>query len=233
MIYLETNALRKLSSSLGDYYPSGYTSALALVEIVGGLSSNFQVRKKVVENLFRSNLEIDWRLPNDVLAESFGLLPSSLIQIRDLKVLCKLLINSETLEELEKACLGSGVQHGYGFFRNYKSVLSENFIRSTIEGNSKVKELYQATVKGDLAGKIFEFGIDGKGVLNSLQNENQEVNRSITVFSLANYFAQLVTTEKDKEAFAENLYKAYDGSTSYFIEAYSHYCIDKMWLYVD
>src|SRR5437588_10402800 len=95
--YLETNALRKLSSKLADYYPNSFTSALSILELIGGLKKDFNIRKKVIENLFESNLEIQWKLPHTVIADSYTLEAFEEDRISDLKRLCKILIASTSL----------------------------------------------------------------------------------------------------------------------------------------
>jgi hypothetical protein len=226
--YLETNALRTLSSRLEDFYPNSFTSALAIVELVGGLKRDFHIRKKVIENLFKSNLEIQWKLPHSVIANSYSLNAFEENKISDLKKLCKILIESETLIEFQKNCLNQEIESAFEYFEKYKNVFSDNFIRSTTEGNIKIQELFNKRMERSFQNITVRYGLNKKPTLEMLQKEDIILNRSITVFAFAKMFADQIHKDKATESETTEIYKSFTGLVSYFIEAISFYTVDKM-----
>ena len=220
--------MRKLSSKLSDYYPNSFTSALAIVELIGGLKRDFHIRKKVIENLFKSNLEIQWKLPHNVIADSFTLLAFEEQRISDLKKLCKILIHSDTLTDFEINCTVDSVHFDLGYFESYKNFFSDHFIKSTVEGNTKIQEIFNERKERDFQNITVRYGLNKKPTLEILQKEDITLNRSMTVFAFARLFAELMHNGQATEKQESEIYDSYTGLVSYFIEAFSFYTVDKM-----
>lgn len=72
MYYFETNAIRSLGRTLGNY--SFRTSHLSLIEIITGINNEreFSIRKKCLFQIKESNYSIDSLLPEYKLFASFG-----------------------------------------------------------------------------------------------------------------------------------------------------------------
>lgn len=228
IFYLETNALRKLSSKLSDYYPNSFTSALAIVELIGGLKRDFHIRKKVIENLFNSNLEIQWKLPHNVIADSYTLLAFEEKRISDLKKLCKILIQSETLIDFENTCINQNVEFDLEYFKRYKIFFSDNFIKATVEGNSEIQKIFNERKERTYQNITVRYGLNKKPTLEILQKDDITLNRSMTVLTFARLFADIMHHGKATEKQKNEIYDSYNGLVCYFIEAFSFYTIDKM-----
>ena len=220
--------MRKLSSKLSDYYPNSFTSALAIVELIGGLKRDFHIRKKVIENLFKSNLEIQWKLPHNIIADSFTLLAFEEQRISDLKKLCKVLIYSHTLTDFERNCTVDNVHFDLGYFENYKNFFSDHFIKSTVEGNRKIQGIFNERKERDFQNITVRYALNKKPTLEILQKEDITLNRSMTVFAFARLFAELMHNGQATEKQESEIYDSYTGLVSYFIEAFSFYTVDKM-----
>lgn len=72
--YLDTVAVRRLSMDLSNLAGSCYTSVFSVLELLSGVSEEeYGPRKAALTKLLSSGLEIDWRLPMELILESFHL----------------------------------------------------------------------------------------------------------------------------------------------------------------
>jgi len=70
--YLDTSAIIALSQKLAKIAPICYTSALAVFEIISGINEKkFSRRRGVINSIFSSNIQIDWRMPNEIICSAF------------------------------------------------------------------------------------------------------------------------------------------------------------------
>jgi len=70
--YLDTVAVRRLSKVLANCARTSYTSVFTVLELLSGISEDqYSARKAALTNLFNSGMEIDWRMPMEIILESF------------------------------------------------------------------------------------------------------------------------------------------------------------------
>lgn len=76
MKYLETNAIRKHASRMGDenFVNDKYTSILSLLELISGINNNdeFKLRQSIIKKVIKSKIKIDLTLPELVIYNAFG-----------------------------------------------------------------------------------------------------------------------------------------------------------------
>lgn len=226
--YLETNAIRILSNKLPQFVSNSFTSAFAIVELIGGLRNEFHLRKKVVENIFNSRLDIQWELPEYVIANSFSVVEFEEMRVPDLKKLCKILVQSEHLIDFEENCKDQNLIYDLGYFENYKEHLLKHFIVSTQEGNAKIQKIFDEWNPALFDSPNEYYSFKKKPVLGIFHNEAAFLNRHITIFGLAKGYADsMYGTSVTKEHYLE-VTKSYNESVCYFIDAFSFYAIEKM-----
>jgi hypothetical protein len=70
--YLDTVAVRRLGKALPKHVGTSYTSVFTILELLSGISEQqYKARKAALTNLFNSRMEIDWRMPDEILLKSF------------------------------------------------------------------------------------------------------------------------------------------------------------------
>jgi len=219
--YLETNALRKFNSKFSYYSQNSFTSAFAIVELISGLKKkDFFIRKKVIENLFKSNIKIEWKLPHNVIADAFTLIDFNEQRINDLKSLCTFLINSVTLEDFENKCNKDNIRYGLKYFEKYNDFFSRHFVKSTIEGNIKIQEIFNEWKELNESNK--------RETLEQLQKDCFILNCSFSILAFAKFFANQIYNGKANEEQEEDIYNSYTRQISFFIDAFSFYSVEKM-----
>lgn len=208
MLYFETNAVRALSKSLKHYRQTGFTSAFSLIELIAGIEKEFDLRRKVIANIFDTDLKIDWILPEQLVAESFGL-DFTELRTGDLKRCCEEIINSSSFPELLSKLNSIDLQFDLNYFKIHKQELNNSFGKATANGNVATK------------------GIAGNRDVVEKLSSYQALNRDITIFALSQLYARNregIVNHDDAKAF----YNSYDGGVERFIEAMSFYSINKM-----
>lgn len=76
MKYLETNAIRKHASRIGDsnFIVDKYTSILSLIELASGIKDNvsFKLRQSIIKKVIYSRIRIELTLPELLIFNAFG-----------------------------------------------------------------------------------------------------------------------------------------------------------------
>lgn len=217
--YLDTVILRKLSKNLHQFKDNSFTSALSVFELISGISEKeFSIRKQVVKNLFDSGITIVWDLPEAMKAFAFPIIEVIESRVLGLQSICKHLLKSENLKALV-----SEIDEIYdiNFFKKLDEMYSIGFIDATIEGNEKLKKIYNKEKENN--GKLFED--IAKNYVKSLES-NVSVNNFITIHALARTFSDATSVGEDKVSILELLY-SYNNELNIFVNAFSRFSAQK------
>lgn len=100
MIYLDTSSVRKNSNSLINFKKGTvYTSVLAVFELLSGIKEeDFQKRKKIIKNLLKSSIAIDWETYKKKEYNAFQY-PFDDIEGYVIKQMAEKIINCESYKE--------------------------------------------------------------------------------------------------------------------------------------
>ncbi|TOK15525.1 hypothetical protein CGI24_23960, partial [Vibrio parahaemolyticus] len=73
--YLDTNVLYNLKKASPSVVDKSFTSCLSIFELISGIDSSekFIRRKRALEAVAKSNINIVWELPKNRIERSFGL----------------------------------------------------------------------------------------------------------------------------------------------------------------
>ncbi|KQX10980.1 hypothetical protein ASC72_21155 [Flavobacterium sp. Root420] len=221
--YLDTVAIRKLSRELNGIKDRCYTSALCIFELISGINQKeFSARKKALENLFNSGIQIIWELPEAMKTYAFPLVEIQESRTPGLKMLSNHLLKSADIDEF----ISNTRDHIYSqdFFNELDGIYSSGFITATSRGNQTLKEIFQQIREKD--GEVFEK--IAKDYLRSLATD--PINRQITISAIANNLAAGVRKSGDQIEVTEVI-ESYNGSIDVFIDAFSLYTIQKSALF--
>jgi hypothetical protein len=221
--YLETNALRQLSANLSQLTSNCFTSGLSILELISGINEReFNLRKKVISNLFNSRIPIIWDLPEKVTARSFTEIDFIDYRTDGLKLICKTLIESDNLETLSQKIKNE--KYDLAFFRNLDQHYSERFIKATSDGNNNLNKVLEKT-KTKPYGE-FTFPV-AKSFVDTLP-ENENLNESITLFAITENLVDGIELDKGTQDIDRTkIYDSYNGNINIFIKVFSNYTANK------
>ena len=127
--YLDTVAIRKLTKELTKFKDICFTSALAITELIAGISeSDFIQRKAAIRSLLNSKIEVDWRTVIEIVISSFPRPGYREIAMDDLKVLCVILDQSENKDEFITKSMH--LKHGVEYFIKFDEELRSGFAKA-------------------------------------------------------------------------------------------------------
>jgi hypothetical protein len=147
MKYLETNAIRKHASRIGDknFILDKYTSILSLLELVSGIKDNesFKLRQSIIKKIINSKIKIDLTLPELVIYNSFGFdLSNSEISYKIGKII-KLVELTKDYESLLKTIELNALDDAWLFVKQYDENANTGLKKSLLKrfSDSEVKQL--------------------------------------------------------------------------------------------
>lgn len=148
MYYLETNALYKVHKLILDrpgIVVESYTSFLSVLEILSGINeSEYERRKVIITNLFRSKLPIDWETPRMKLSNAFEVIEVNDDRyIRTIKQLCRALIKATDYLSLKSLLKNNGTRS------DFESLVSDDSILCDHSGAIEKKQQYMKNTERD------------------------------------------------------------------------------------
>jgi hypothetical protein len=227
--YLETNALYLISKIPKEILVKSYTSALAIHELISGINpDNFDKRKNLLILIKANKLVIDWRMPEEIIADSFdALFDHDFIDNRtkSLSSIYHLVCNLKNFEEFEVKV--TEINLSLNYFKDLDKYWSSNFINSIQNGNKEIKKIFESEIKQVIPLDDKEFTINSHDDLEIFFAENPLFNKSITIYALASLLFSMIRDEDINENNAENvianIYQSYNSFIEYYVNAASLY----------
>lgn len=231
--YLDTNALYSITKIGIEKIPEAFTSAFALFEIISNVKeNNYQKRKAILNNIFNSQISIDWQFPQEIIFNSFDYFDDfEIIDVRmpHLEHMIDLILKSSSFEDLRKS--NNEVEINLKYFEELDKGLAENFVNTSEYTIYELKNLMtddRGQNRINFAGNNYDLSTyEG---LRSFFSSEPQINNSITILAQAKLmktmFPDYVKTESDLEI----VYESYNNLISIYIEYFSAYCAQK---YVD
>lgn len=139
-LYLDTVAVRRLSKDLINHSESCFTSIFTILELLSGISEKeYNIRKTVLVNLFKSGIEIDWRMPIEVIMKSFKIdeRPNSILA-NDIKRIADELVASMTYADFIER--NKKLQPDVNLLTYFDQTLSAQFNRSYSQKTADIRE---------------------------------------------------------------------------------------------
>jgi len=229
-LYFDTSALQSAGHRLLtlDVAKIGYTSVLAIVELVSGITiSENNYRKRRLVLLHALGLPIDWQFPDVKTACSFELLRDKYdIYEKRAECLDKVLaciIASNTLTEFRSAEKARDLTHSIGYFEDFDAQIDRTWRRG--EGHRDfVKGLFEDSSKPrllDLLGLPSDTGFRDFGEIFRRHPLNVGFSRYI-VFCKLNETLQIEdTAEQDR------VFRSYNGSIDYYLRGFGLWSADR------
>ena len=139
--YLETNALIQISKHLdSDWFRENtFTSILSVIELLTDLKEEvFGSKKAAICRIIESNIEIDWRQPQRILYDAFGLQTTNAISKSSLMEIMEEMIQAETRDAfLLKMASQETYQHIKACDAGYYPYFSKEILDKQQEFNEK------------------------------------------------------------------------------------------------
>ncbi len=215
--YLETNAVRALSRQLTVSIQADrkrvFTSFLAISEIISGSTeSDFSERRAILRNIFNAKLKVDWRSPNRVFSDCFGLTnrqdPISEVVRRALSVV----LSSTTLVEARQCGIRRRPPVDIQFLLHGKAEMGRAYVESRSGQNDSYRlALHSQPLKATLEAA-------GLGSAQARRKLNSDISSEMDK-ELLRQAATLVASGTERIGRAEELLKTYDGGLDYHIQA--------------
>ena len=147
MKYLETNAIRKHASRIGDnnFILDKYTSILSLLELVSGIKDNesFKLRQSIIKKIINSKIRIDLTLPELVIYNSFGFDLNNFEIADKIGKINKLVELTKDYDSLQKTIRLNSLDDGWLFVKQYDENANTGLKKSLLQrfSDSEVKQL--------------------------------------------------------------------------------------------
>lgn len=222
--YLETNALYNLSKLRKDILREGFTSAFAILELIGGINEQeYHRRHKVAVKIREYKIPIDWALPEQIIFESFDFFRGNEFIDSRIKPLSDLLVQlseSENYERFKNSLCYNDSKYGWKFFFNLDRSMNENFVRATMNGNKAFRKAIMEENEIEFDGK--KHRIETGKELESFLLKYPVVNESFTIQSLS-----LKVMKLDPDVTEEAVYTSYNNRIPIYVNCFSRYCSDK------
>ncbi len=229
--YLDTSAIYNLRKVKESDLSLSFYSALNLIEMVAGITSeNFSKRKALLTLLLQSPATYDPRFPEQLMFESFDcFIEYEYLEQRatDLLELVRLVTISEDVSEFYSQEKAIELSYPLQSFIDLDQQWSRLFFKASSQGKEQVAECLNST--GENNSIEYEGGnyhlSDRRSIINFLKIAG--VNRSITILALAN--AAMKTGAGAGIQMAEQkVYESYNGLLDYFLDAMDAYSVDLM-----
>lgn len=229
--YLETNALYQLKKFSSETQESSFTSALAITELVAGVTEyDFKRRSAIAQILMASDVAIDWRFPEEIQLESFDCaLLDEFEDIRkaSLQVLFIALSEAKSFTQFKTIDNKVDKEFNLSFFKRLDDTWAERFVNVLNDSNFQIAEAIEKfpNEKLEFNGKIYNVG-SRKG-LNVLFVEQPSFNWAISIYGM---IAQLRRSKVDifNHLTDEMIYESYNGLSDHFVRGFSAYSSEKL-----
>lgn len=127
--YLETNALIELSGEIPRMVHSGvsaYTSALALLELLKGLTPGSYGRKRqILDEVLGTRMTVDWDMPHQRMARAFGVVDPDSKDSDSLRTVCHAMVRCAEFAAFQSELLAKGIPGIPRGVERYAETLSE------------------------------------------------------------------------------------------------------------
>ena len=210
--YLETNSLRILNKELYLLSNDCFTSGLSIFELMSDITKSekeFNIRKSVIRNIFKSEIIVNWDSQKTIKAKAFSGITFKDYEMEGLKELATSLVECNTLIEFLK--LSEEKKYNQNFFKELDNRYSKHFIDTTSSANKKLKK----HIEEDDSLKSKEFQQNLK--------DNFEFNESITLFNIVNDMVNAMEKQLKTTIDRAKIYESYNGSIDVFIKHFSYY----------
>lgn len=238
--YLETNALYNINKIPDSILENSFYSAFGLTELIGGLNSDeFVKRKNLLFSILNSPAAFYSYFPEDVIWAGFSYFQNkenlknryviSRKKGEALMSLAQEIKNTDSYEEFISITTIKPREYAFRYFQNLDADYSDNFIKSTIEGNKEItnilKKAKEEPEKIDFNNETYK--IQSRKDFENFIKELPILNKTACINAYA-YHAMLSLCDRIDEATNEAIHDSYNGSVEIFFEVYSNYTAEKM-----
>ncbi|MBE4071258.1 hypothetical protein HJ122_24245 [Vibrio parahaemolyticus] len=166
--YLDTNVLYNLKKASPSVVDKSFTSCLSIFELISGIDSSekFIRRKRALEAVAKSNINIVWELPKNRIERSFGLAVDN-SDAKATRFFFEQLINVDSFEEAkELATVYDGKCYKLDTLKNYDDWFCEEMLDLLNNKSTKFEKIEdddKGHLKNFVASIIVEQFICGMG----------------------------------------------------------------------
>ncbi len=147
--YLETNSLINASSYLGRPEVSDccFVSIHGIIELVTDLSvSVFGSKQAAIRRIMQSHVEIDWRLPQQILFEAFGIEAIYEISESNVREIMNAMVNATDLKRFTLSIEERGLSHIYETIKGCDSQYNNYFPNELLDNTEALERSNQLGV---------------------------------------------------------------------------------------
>ena len=147
MKYLETNAVRKYASLMGNdgFISDKCTSILSLLELISGIKDNdsFQLRRSIIKKVVKSKIKIDINLPESIIYQAFGINFNNVGLSTEIGKIVNLVVLTKNYDSFLNTIQLNSLTEGWSFVKEYDNNASAGFKKSIIQhfSDSDIKQL--------------------------------------------------------------------------------------------
>ena len=165
--YLETNSLIKASSYLErpDVSAWCFVSIHGIIELVTDLSAGlFLPKRAAIRRIMQSHVEIDWRLPQQILFEAFGIEAIQEITESNTRQIMSAMVNANDPKSFTDSIEGHGLGHIYKTIKQCDSQYDKYFRAELLNNTEALDRSNQLDV--------------ARNYLNSFESSNDQSGNS-------------------------------------------------------
>jgi hypothetical protein len=217
--YLETNSLYHISKIDGEHLQKSFTSGLAICELISGMDPDtFQKRKRILNLTFNSDITIDWRLPEEIIFESFSAGEDfEFVDERTdkLQEACSLALELASYEEFKAE---AGDLSGY--FSSLETRWRTPFINATVAGQKILRQSFIENPNESIFFNGQTYPLNSPEQIKFFLTDQVAVNRAVTI----NGLVQMLFTSPEiiSAGFTEQeIFDSYNGWMDHYVDAFS------------
>jgi len=224
--YLETNALYSIGKVTPDKIAKSFTSALALVELISGVNGiNFEKRQNILKKIIDSSVFVDWKMPEQIIFESFNALCDYCFdekRIEPLQNLIGRMLYSSDFYGFANSYEYKCQKYNFKYFKELDTDWSKGFVDTVATGNGDIKQaIFSAVAQNQ--NKIYSNGnvyvINKPKDLGAFFCVEHLLNRSITFLALLEIFKSILGDNFNEK----EVYDSYNGLIDFYIDGFSNY----------
>jgi hypothetical protein len=224
--YLETNALYHISKYDKKQVGESFTSALALYELIAGMdAATYQRRKGILHLTQNSGITIDWRLPEEILFESYSAGEEfKFVDTRTdkLETIFNQALAIDSFEEFRATA-----NDIFEYFSSLDKRWGSSFIQATVAGNGVLKETFIHNPDETIVFNGKTYPVNTPEQMKLFLTEQPAVNRAITVNAFVQMF--MASPAIQSAGFTEEeVHDSYNGWTDHFMDAFSVNSMSRM-----
>jgi len=222
LYYIDTNGLYNIRKIDSNKIKSCFTSIMAILELVSGITEKtFKKRKAILNMVFSYGITIDYAFPEEIIYNSFDYFEEyDFIEQREDSIiqLVNTVIKSEDYLDYTQS-IAYNSEMGHEYFKQIDENLAVNFRMSTNKGTKELKMLQ----KNNSPENIVTFnGINyDLNTSNGLEAAFPFLSISATIEAMA---TMIVNLSPLKQTPIEDIYSSYNGLTIIYVMIFSRYC---------